>query len=67
MNLSCKLFGHKFYTEEFILDGGFEVGVSGLPRATGSFIKREKPYCTRCGLDRSTLNKKIDNKDTSKN
>jgi len=53
--LWCHIFGHKFHIDSFVPDGGYERGVSGIIRDTGTTVRKETEYCTRCGIERAKL------------
>jgi hypothetical protein len=53
--LWCRIFGHKFYIDYFVPDGGYERGVSGIIRDTGTTVRKKTGYCTRCGVERAKL------------
>jgi len=41
MSLLCKILGHKYHYDTFTPDGGYEQGVSGVVRVTGTDVRVE--------------------------
>jgi hypothetical protein len=54
--LFCKIFGHKFHIDSFLPDGGYERGVSGIIRGTGTTVCKETGvlYSVRCRTRKSS-------------
>ena len=55
-NLFCKIFGHKFFFTSFEKTGEKFLDYVGTWVDSGNTYRHETSYCTRCGLERTTIN-----------
>lgn len=60
-NLICRLFGHKFFYTSFQKTGKKYLEYVGLWVDDGITYRHETTYCTRCGLERTTINQGKEN------